>query len=94
MGLTWLSGIALQGAGTAKTVRSKGGRVLVTDGPYAETKELLGGVVVLQLKDMNRAVELISTHPALRYGVTIEIRLADEEMNARLAARQDRIKKG
>jgi hypothetical protein len=85
----WVGGTALESAATAKTVRSKGARVIVTDGPYAETKEQLGGVVIIRVKDMNHAVDLISTHPALRFGVTIEIRPTDEEMNARWAARQD-----
>jgi hypothetical protein len=85
----WISGIALLGASTAKTLRLTGGKPVVTDGPYAETKEQLGGVVVNRIKDMHHAVELLSAHPALRYGVTIEIRPIDEEMNARCGARRD-----
>ena len=88
----WLGGIKLQGVETAKTLRAKGGKVVVTDGPFAETKEQLGGVVVLGLTDMNHAVELLSTHPALRFGVTIEVRPVDEEINERWEARQHRIK--
>jgi hypothetical protein len=84
----WLGGIALQGAGTAKTLRLKAGKVAITDGPYAETKEWLGGVVVLQIKDMNHAVELLSRHPALPFGISIELRPIDEEMNARWESRQ------
>jgi hypothetical protein len=90
----WVSGIALEGAWTAKTLRAAGGKVVVTDGPYAETKEQLGGVVVNRIKDMKHAVELLSAHPALRYGVTIEIRPIDEEMTARCGARKDRPSKG
>src|SRR5262245_34523663 len=88
----WISGIALQGAATAKTVRSKGGKVLITDGPFAETKEQLGGVVVNQLRDMPHAVELLSTNPALRFGVVIEIRPLDEEMHALWEDRVARLK--
>jgi hypothetical protein len=88
----WLGGIKLQGVGTAKTLRAKGGKVIVIDGPFAETKEQLGGVVVLGLKDMNHAIELLSNHPALRYGVTIEVRPIDEVLNERWEARQGRIK--
>lgn len=83
----WLSGIGLQGAGTAKTLRAKGNKVLVTDGPYAETKEWLGGVVVLGFQDLNHAIEVLSKHPCLRFGVSIEIRPIDEEINARWEAR-------
>ena len=86
----WISGVGLQGNETAKTLRSKDGKVTVTDGPFAETKEYLGGVVALAMRDINHAVEVLSTHPALRFGVVIEIRPADEEFNAAVAARQGR----
>jgi hypothetical protein len=88
----WLGGIKLQSVETAKTLRAKGGGVVVTDGPFAETKEQLGGVVVLGLTDTNHAIELLSNHPALRYGVTIEVRPIDEEMNARWEVKQNRTK--
>jgi hypothetical protein len=81
-----LGGVALQSARTAKTLRSKGGKVLVTDGPYAETKELLGGVAINRFKDRDRAVEAWSQYPDLRRGDVLEIRPADEEFNARVAA--------
>jgi hypothetical protein len=87
----WLGGIKLQRVETAKTLRAKAGKVVVTDGPFAETKEQLGGVVLLGLTDMDHAIELLSNHPALRYGVTIEVRPIDEEMNARWEARQEPI---
>ena len=83
-----LGGVALQSARTAKTLRSKGGKVLVTDGPYAETKELLGGVAINRFMDIDRAVEAWSQHPCLRLGDVLEIRPADEEFNARVAARE------
>jgi hypothetical protein len=85
----WLGGIALQGVRTAKTLRSKSGKVVVTDGPFAETKEQLGGVVVLGMKDMNHALELMVKHPGLRFGVTIEIRPIDEVMTSRWESRQN-----
>jgi hypothetical protein len=87
----WLSGIALQIPATAKTVRLQGGSAVVTDGPYAETKEWLGGVVVLRLPDMEHAVDLLAGHPALRAGVFMEIRPIDQAMNARWESRRDRI---
>src|SRR5262249_5753817 len=46
----WLTGVALQSVRTAKTLRARAGQVVVTDGPFTETKECLGGVVVLTLK--------------------------------------------
>jgi hypothetical protein len=45
-----------------------------TDGPYAERKEQLGGILVLEARDMNQAVQLMSQHPVLTYGNTFEIR--------------------
>jgi hypothetical protein len=84
----WAGAEALQYVRTAKTLRWKGNKVVVTDGPYAETKEQLGGVVVLRAKDMNHAIELMSKHPGVRLGVQLEIRPADEVINALIAARE------
>ncbi len=83
-----LGGVALQSVRTAKTLRSKGGKVLVTDGPYAETKEQLGGVAIHKFTDIDRAVEAWTNHPCLRVGGVLEIRPVDEEFNARIAARE------
>jgi hypothetical protein len=91
---TWLSGIGLQSAKTAKTLRSSAGQVIVTDGPFAETKEQLGGVVINRFKNMEQAVEVISGHPALRYGIVIEIRPIDDEMNAKWEARKAALRIG
>ncbi|HKY32490.1 MAG TPA: YciI family protein [Candidatus Polarisedimenticolia bacterium] len=79
-------GEALQGTSTAKTLRHRDGRTVVTDGPYAETKEVLGGIGVLEAKDMAEAIELISKHPGLKMG-PFEIRPADETVNAMLNER-------
>jgi hypothetical protein len=78
-------GTALRPTGTAKTLRSRNGAVIVTDGPFAETKEILGGVGVLEATDMAHAVELLSKHPGLRHGTTLEIRPIDEESLQRQA---------
>ena len=68
---------ALQPANTAVTVWWKNGKVAVTDGPYAETKEQLGGFQVLEARDLNHAIQLISQSPGLRLGCgLIEIRPA------------------
>jgi hypothetical protein len=84
-------GEALQSARTAKTLRWKNGKVIVTDGPYAETKEQLGGFCVVEANDMNHAIELLSKHPIVRFGATFEIRPADEPTNALVAARHQRV---
>lgn len=68
-------GEALQPAKSAKTLRSQGGKVTVTDGPYAETKEQIGGILILEARDMEHAVELMSKHPGVGVG-PFEIRPA------------------
>ncbi len=72
----WAGGEALQPANTAMTVHWKNGKVTVTDGPYVETKEQLGGILVLEARDLNHAIQLISQHPAVKYGTPFEIRPA------------------
>ena len=52
----------------------KNGKVATTDGPYTETKEQLGGIGVLEARDMNHAIQLLSQHPSLKYGASFEIR--------------------
>ena len=67
----------LQPANSAVTLDWKNGKVAVTDGPYAETKEQLGGIQVLEARDLNHAIQLISQSPGLRLGCgRIEIRPA------------------
>ena len=81
----WAGGEALQPAENALTLRYKNGKVATTDGPYAETKEQLGGILILEARDMNHAVQLMAQHPALTYGNAFEIRPAadlDEMMKA------------
>jgi hypothetical protein len=68
------AGEALQPAETALTLYWKNGKVASTDGPYAETKEQLGGILVLEARDMNHAHQLMSQHPAVKYGSIFEIR--------------------
>ena len=69
-------GEALQPPETALTLHWKNGKVATTDGPYAETKEPLGGILVLEARDMNHAVQLMAQHPSLKYGSVFEIRPA------------------
>ncbi len=67
------AGEALQSARNAVTLRWKNGKVLVTDGPYAETKEQLGGFGVFEATDLNHAIQLRLKHPSVSSGI-IEIR--------------------
>jgi hypothetical protein len=66
--------------------------VVVTDGPYAETKEQLGGILIIEARDMKHAIELMSKHPGVRLGGPFEIRPAAEEIDAMWAQRQERNK--
>ncbi|RJQ69988.1 MAG: YciI family protein [Desulfobacteraceae bacterium] len=68
-------GEALQSIRNAATLRWNNGKVSVTDGPYAETKEHLGGILVLEARDMNHAIQLMSNHPGVKAG-PFEIRPA------------------
>jgi hypothetical protein len=70
----WAGGEALRPKETALTLTRKNGKVATTDGPFAETKEQLGGILVLEARDMNHAVQIIAQHPALNYGSIFEIR--------------------
>jgi hypothetical protein len=72
-----IGGEALQSAQSARTVRSRNGEVLVTDGPFAETREVLGGILVLEARDMDHAVQLISKHPGAKAG-PFEIRAVED----------------
>ena len=69
-------GEALQGPQTATTLRWKNGKVSITDGPYAETKEQIGGILVLDARDLNHAIQLMSNHPGVKAGTSFEIRPA------------------
>jgi hypothetical protein len=68
-----LGGDALQPSTTATTVRNADGQVLTTDGPYAETKEQLGGFYIVEAKDLDEAIELAGLCPGAKYG-TMEVR--------------------
>ncbi len=86
----WVGGEALQGPETALTLDRKSGRLAMTDGPYAETKEQLGGLLILEARDMNHAAQLIGQHPALAYGNTFEIRPAGDMSDVMEASAQRR----
>jgi hypothetical protein len=74
---------ALQNAQNARTLRYRNGKVSITDVPYAETKEQIGGILLLDAIDLNHATELMSKHPGIRVA-TFEIRALDEESTAKV----------
>jgi hypothetical protein len=82
----FLGGEALDAAKKAVTLRMKDGKVEATDGPFAETKEMLGGILLLEARDLNHAIALMSKHPGVRMG-PFEIRPANEEINRLIAER-------
>jgi hypothetical protein len=89
----FLGGEALDSARNAVTLRMKDGEVQVTDGPYVETKETLGGFLLLEARDLNHAIALMSKHPALKIGNVFEIRPANEEMNRLISERSAAVAK-
>ncbi len=61
--------VPLHPAKTAVTLSWKNGKVATTDGPYAETKEQLGGIQIIEARDLSHAVQLISQQPGFKYGL-------------------------
>jgi hypothetical protein len=70
---TFVAGEALESISTATTVRVKGGERLVTDGPFAETKEQMGGFYLLDCKDLDEAIEYAAKIPGAQSGC-VEVR--------------------
>jgi hypothetical protein len=68
-----LEGLELDGPGKARTVRVRDGEVLVTDGPYVETKEQIGGYFLVELDHLDQAIEVASRIPIVEKG-SVEIR--------------------
>ena len=89
----YLGGEAVDSARNAVTLRLKDGEVQVTDGPFVETKETLGGILLLEARDLNHAIALMSKHPAVRMGSSFEIRPANEAMNQLVAERSAAVAK-
>ena len=69
----WVIGDQLAPPRRARTVRRRGGRVTVTDGPFAETKEAIGGFDLIEADSLDEAVEIASRHPVAESGM-IEVR--------------------
>jgi len=82
--------MALQPPETAVTLYWKNGKVATTDGPYAETKEQLGGISILEARDLNHAIQLVSQIPGFKHGLgPIEIRPA-ADLNEMMKASEQR----
>jgi hypothetical protein len=64
----FLSGEGLQAPNTAATLRWKNGKVSITDGPFTEAKEILGGLIVLEAADRQQAIQLLAAHPGIKVG--------------------------
>jgi len=87
-----LAEVPLQPPETALTLYWKDGKVVTTDGPYTETKEQLGGIHILEARDLNHVIQLMSQHPGTKYG-SLEIRpvvdlsetMRDSEQRRRLS---------
>ena len=67
------AGEALQAVSTATTVRVRDGKLSTTDGPFAETKEYLGGFYLINARDLNEAIQIASRIPSARFG-SVEVR--------------------
>jgi hypothetical protein len=80
----WIAGLEREGrhraseklasSGAAKTLRVRDGTRVVTDGPFAETKEQLGGFHIVECRDVDEALEIAGRIPTLRVGGTVELR--------------------
>lgn len=82
-----IQGHALQPTDTAATLRSRNGRVVITDGPFAETKEQLGGLMLLEAADLNHAIHLLANHPCLAWGSSFEIRPINQNLTEEIERR-------
>ena len=69
----YVAGEALQPTQTATTVKVRNGKVSTTDGPFAETKEQLGGFYLIEAKDLNEAIQVAAKIPSARFG-SVEVR--------------------
>jgi hypothetical protein len=70
---------ALQSATTASTVRVRNGKLSLTDGPFAETKEQIGGFFLIEARDLQEAIQVAAKWPSARIG-SIEVRPIEEEL--------------
>lgn len=73
----YIASSPLQPVATAMTIRVRGGKLSITDGPFAETREQLGGFYLIEARDLNEAIRLASEMPPARVG-SIEVRPLEE----------------
>jgi len=88
----WAGGEGLGGPDSTTTLRFQNGKVLVTDGPFAESKEVLGGLLVIEARDRDQAIQLISNHPGVKMGAweirpAVDLTPMIEESKRRRAAK-------
>ncbi len=77
-----LANQALQSVHAATTIRPRGGKMTITDGPFAETREQIGGFILIAARDLNEAIQLASAIPSVRLG-GVEVRPIKELTNSR-----------
>jgi hypothetical protein len=68
------AGDPLESSSTATTVRMRNGKTVTTDGPFAETKEQLGGYSIVEARDLDEVLAIAARHPLVRAGLSIEVR--------------------
>jgi hypothetical protein len=88
----YITSSPLQPVQTATTIRVRGGKMSITDGPFAETKEQLGGFYLIEARDLNDAIRMVSRMPPARLGC-IEIRPL-KELDPRPQEELERDRKG
>jgi len=79
-----LANQALQPVHAAKTIRPRGGKIATIDGPFAETKEQIGGFILIAARDLDEAIQLASGIPAIRLG-GVEVRPIKELIDSSAA---------
>lgn len=88
----WAGGEGLAGPEGTKSLQFQNGKVVVTDGPFAESKEVLGGLLIIEARDLNEAIQLISNHPGVKMGAweirpAVDLTPMIEESKRRRAAK-------
>ena len=89
----YVAGEALQPIQSATTIRIRNGKLSTTDGPFAETKEQLGGFYLIEARDLNEALQVASKIPSARTG-SIEVRPVVDFSKEKAAARAGREREG
>src|SRR5947209_2217653 len=82
---------ALQPARTGATLRSRNGQVLICDGPFIDTNEQLGGIMMIEASDLSLAIHLLSKHPCLGLGGALEIRPINKTLCEEIERRERNI---